>query len=96
MPRRVVCTGYCTGGALAGIAAVWAGHNWPDSDVRCITFGAPQCAPEAVYMPKENPSICACSDVRARLRLLSSSASLLLLRGALHCCSAHCIARLCL
>ncbi len=27
MPRRVVCTGYCTGGALAGIAAVWAGHN---------------------------------------------------------------------
>ncbi|CAL5222891.1 g5320 [Coccomyxa viridis] len=44
MPRRVVCTGYCTGGALAGIAAVWAGHNWPDSDVRCITFGAPQMA----------------------------------------------------
>lgn len=41
MPRRVLCTGHCTGGALAGVAAVWAGHSWPDADVRCMTFGAP-------------------------------------------------------
>ncbi|CAK0785161.1 hypothetical protein CVIRNUC_008367 [Coccomyxa viridis] len=40
-PRRVLCTGHCSGGALAGIAAVWAGHTWPDADLRCITFAAP-------------------------------------------------------
>ena len=28
-------------GALAGVATVWAGHSWPDADVRCMTFGAP-------------------------------------------------------
>lgn len=39
-PRRVVCTGYCVGGSIAGVAAPWAAMTWPDADVRCITFGS--------------------------------------------------------
>ncbi|KAK9918417.1 hypothetical protein WJX75_004012 [Coccomyxa subellipsoidea] len=39
-PRRVVCTGYCVGGGLAGVAAPWAAITWPGADVRCITFGS--------------------------------------------------------
>ena len=34
-------TGFCFGGSLATIAACWAGLQSPTSDVRCITFGAP-------------------------------------------------------
>ena len=42
-PRRVLLTGFCVGGSLANIAACWAGLQSPTSDVRCITFGAPNC-----------------------------------------------------
>ena len=40
-PRRVLLTGFCMGGSLATIAACWAALQSPTSDVRCITFGAP-------------------------------------------------------
>ena len=41
-PRRVLCCGYCSGGALAAIAAPWAALAYPGADVRCISFGAPR------------------------------------------------------
>ncbi len=40
-PRRILCTGYCKGGAIATLAATWAALQCPTADVRCITFGAP-------------------------------------------------------
>ena len=40
-PRRILCTGFCVGGAVATLAAVWAALQCPTADVRCITFGAP-------------------------------------------------------
>ena len=40
-PLRVVCCGHSLGGALATIAAFWAGLTYPSADIRCITFGSP-------------------------------------------------------
>ena len=42
IPRRIICTGFCIGGAVATLAACWAGLQWPTADIRCITFGAPR------------------------------------------------------
>ena len=42
IPRRVLCTGYCGGGAMATVAAVWMALQCPTADVRCITFGSPR------------------------------------------------------
>ncbi|KAK9818390.1 hypothetical protein WJX72_011847 [[Myrmecia] bisecta] len=41
-PRRIICTGFCMGGSLATLGAVWAALQSPTADVRCITFGAPK------------------------------------------------------
>jgi hypothetical protein len=40
-PLRVLCCGHSLGGALATIAALWAGLTYPSADIRCITFGSP-------------------------------------------------------
>jgi len=40
-PLKILCTGFCMGGGLAVLAAPWAALKWPNSDVSCITFGAP-------------------------------------------------------
>jgi hypothetical protein len=40
-PLKILCTGFCMGGGLAILAAPWAALKWPNSDVSCITFGAP-------------------------------------------------------
>lgn len=39
-PRRINLTGWCTGGQLSQVAALWAAVHYPEADVRCITFGA--------------------------------------------------------
>ncbi|GAB4815218.1 hypothetical protein N2152v2_002264 [Parachlorella kessleri] len=44
--RRVVCTGYRAGGALAAAAAPWAALAFPKADVRCITYEAPRVGTE--------------------------------------------------
>ena len=41
-PRRILCTGYCGGGAMATVAAVWMALQCPTADVRCVTFGSPR------------------------------------------------------
>jgi len=40
-PLKILCTGFCMGGGLAVLAAPWAALKWPNSDISCITFGAP-------------------------------------------------------
>ena len=42
IPRRITCTGFALGGALATIAACWAGATFPTADIRCYTFGSPR------------------------------------------------------
>ena len=39
-PRRITSVGYCTGGSVASLAAVFAALQCPTADVRCITFGS--------------------------------------------------------
>jgi hypothetical protein len=41
-PARIVATGFAEGGALAQLAAVWAGAVYAGSYIRCITFGSPR------------------------------------------------------
>lgn len=41
-PLRIVTTGYRSGGALAQAAAIWAATAYPQAQIRCIVFGAPQ------------------------------------------------------
>ena len=41
-PARIVCTGYAEGGALAKLAAVWAGASFAGAQIRSINFGAPR------------------------------------------------------
>ncbi|KAK9818137.1 hypothetical protein WJX72_007701 [[Myrmecia] bisecta] len=41
-PRRIITTGFCMGGSLATLGAVWAALQSPTADVRCISFGAPK------------------------------------------------------
>ena len=41
-PARIVATGYAEGGALAKLAAVWAGAAFAGAQVRSINFGAPR------------------------------------------------------
>ncbi|DBA97135.1 hypothetical protein WJX77_011944 [Trebouxia sp. C0004] len=43
-PNRVICTGHSLGGALATLGAAWAALEYPDADIRCITFGSPRVA----------------------------------------------------
>ncbi|CAK0771966.1 hypothetical protein CVIRNUC_003915 [Coccomyxa viridis] len=43
-PNRVICTGHSLGGALATLGAAWSAIEYPDADVRCITFGSPRVA----------------------------------------------------
>lgn len=38
-PRRITCVGYCLGGAVANLTALFAALQYPTADVRCITFG---------------------------------------------------------
>lgn len=40
-PRRILCTGYGNGGALAQLCGVWAAVTYPLAQVRTITYGAP-------------------------------------------------------
>ncbi|DBA70391.1 TPA: hypothetical protein ACH3X2_011807 [Trebouxia sp. C0005] len=44
IPNRVICTGHSLGGALATLGAAWAALEYPDADIRCITFGSPRVA----------------------------------------------------
>lgn len=39
-PRRITCVGYCLGGAVANLTALFTALQYPTADVRCITFGA--------------------------------------------------------
>ncbi len=39
-PRRITSVGYCVGGSVASLAAVFAALQCPTADVRCITFGS--------------------------------------------------------
>ena len=41
-PARIVATGYAEGGALAKLAAVWAGAAFAEAQIRSINFGAPR------------------------------------------------------
>lgn len=41
-PARIVLTGYAEGGALAKLAAVWAGAAFAGAQIRSINFGAPR------------------------------------------------------
>ncbi|DBA97134.1 TPA: hypothetical protein ACH3X1_014902 [Trebouxia sp. C0004] len=43
-PNRVICTGHSLGGALATLGAAWSALEYPDADIRCITFGSPRVA----------------------------------------------------
>ncbi len=47
IPRRVLCTGFCMGGALATLSVPWIALRFPTADVRCITFGAPRVGNDA-------------------------------------------------
>ncbi len=38
--RRITSVGYCVGGSVASLAAVFAALQCPTADVRCITFGS--------------------------------------------------------
>ncbi len=40
-PLSVLCTGYCTGGALAAVAVARLALKFPQADTTCITFGSP-------------------------------------------------------
>ena len=42
VPTRVECTGHSLGAGLATLCGVWATENWPQSDVRGVTFGSPK------------------------------------------------------
>ena len=39
-PRRITNVGYCVGGSVASLAAVFSALQCPTADVRCITFGS--------------------------------------------------------
>mmetsp|Transcript_18367 Transcript_18367/g.55306 ORF Transcript_18367/g.55306 Transcript_18367/m.55306 type:complete len:738 (+) Transcript_18367:203-2416(+) len=39
--RRVVCTGYGNGGALAQLCGIWAAVTYPAAHIRTIAYGAP-------------------------------------------------------
>ncbi|DBA83613.1 hypothetical protein WJX77_012231 [Trebouxia sp. C0004] len=41
-PTRVLCCGHSLGGALATLGATWAALQYPQADIRCITFGSPR------------------------------------------------------
>ena len=41
LPARIGCTGFAEGGALAKIAATWAGGAYANAQTRSIVFGAP-------------------------------------------------------
>jgi hypothetical protein len=41
LPARIGCTGFAEGGALARIAATWAGAAYANAQTRSILFGAP-------------------------------------------------------
>ena len=41
-PRKVFCSGYCSGAAAATVTALWMALQCPTADVRCITFGSPK------------------------------------------------------
>ncbi|BDA46012.1 probable lipase at C-terminar half [Coccomyxa sp. Obi] len=43
-PNRVLCTGHSLGGALATLGAAWAAIEYPNADIRCVTFGSPRVA----------------------------------------------------
>ncbi|KAK9806405.1 hypothetical protein WJX73_002637 [Symbiochloris irregularis] len=49
-PTRVLCCGHSLGGALATLGSAWAALQWPDADVRCITFGSPRVGNQAFKM----------------------------------------------
>ncbi|KAL0043790.1 hypothetical protein WJX82_000576 [Trebouxia sp. C0006] len=42
IPTRVLCCGHSLGGALATLGATWAALQYPQADIRCITFGSPR------------------------------------------------------
>ena len=42
LPARIGCTGFAEGGALAKMAATWAGAAYANAETRSIVFGAPQ------------------------------------------------------
>ncbi|KAL0041862.1 hypothetical protein WJX79_007144 [Trebouxia sp. C0005] len=42
VPTRVLCCGHSLGGALATLGATWAALQYPQADIRCITFGSPR------------------------------------------------------
>ena len=42
LPARIGCTGFAEGGALAKLAATWAGAAYANAEGRSIVFGAPQ------------------------------------------------------
>ena len=42
LPARLAFAGFAEGGALAKIAATWAGAAYPNAQTRSITFGAPR------------------------------------------------------
>ena len=61
MPARIVATGYAEGGALAKLAAVWAGAAFAGAQVRSINFGAPRVGgARYVYSLSIKLSICWC------------------------------------
>lgn len=47
VPRRILCTGFCMGGALATLSVPWIALRFPTADIRCITFGAPRVGNDA-------------------------------------------------
>lgn len=54
MPRRITCTGYGVGGALATVAACWAAGKFATADVRCVTLAAPRAGNKAFKKVYEN------------------------------------------
>lgn len=54
IPRRVTCVGFGVGGAVATLAACWAGSKVATADVRCVSFGSPRVGNRNFKMAFEN------------------------------------------
>ena len=64
-------TGFCIGGSLATIAACWAALQSPTSDVRCVTFGAPNVG-NAAFVDAFRRAALGCLDKEREKDLLHS------------------------
>ena len=64
-PRRITAVGYCVGGSVASLAAVFAALQCPTADVRCITFGSQlvgnSAFANAFRCAQETPQVFSCS-----------------------------------